>query len=251
MIVVVGIALVTLALSLAQVQVAILRPILATLMVCAVPGYALTEALFLGRQAPTLERVLWSLGLSLAVTGLGSFALYVSPWGIRELPWAVLLSGVTVAASALAVVRRRRNPGVEAPPVRLQMNLRAGLLFAVALLVTALAVREARTAALEQPSVGFTQLWLLPVEQAARPTVRLGIRCMEHEATGYRLRLSVDGQIAQEWGEIALEPNGLWEQTFELPPAQAGAKRLEALLYRLDAPQQVYRRGVVWFGTGG
>ena len=69
---------------------------LALAVVC--PGLALTAALFPGRLLAWPERVLFSLGLSLAAAILGAVLLNGTIWGLTTGVWAALFAGVTLAA---------------------------------------------------------------------------------------------------------------------------------------------------------
>src|SRR5712692_8392038 len=76
-------------------------------LVLVLPGYALTSALFPNRSLGVAERLVFSLSLSLIIVILGGLALNWTPFGLRPGSWAVLLSGITLAAGAVALVRRR------------------------------------------------------------------------------------------------------------------------------------------------
>ena len=77
-------------------------------LVFILPGYALTCALL-----PTVkfgaERFVLSLGLSLAAVIVGGLLLNLTPFGLQTDSWAILLGGITLGASAVAIVRRRRQ----------------------------------------------------------------------------------------------------------------------------------------------
>jgi hypothetical protein len=128
------------------------------------------------------------------------------------------------------------------------LNVREGLLFGLAAAVVIMAVQGARVEALRSESTSFTQLWLLPAQQADPAAVQIGIKSIETVTTRYRLRLEVGGRVLHEWRSIALQPNEQWEETIALPADQRASEKVEALLYRLDAPDVVYRRGVLWPG---
>jgi hypothetical protein len=73
---------------------------------------------------------------------------------------------------------------------------------------------------------------------------------MESTAIEYTLAVNVDGKVVKEWPSIDLEPNGRWEATLVLlQTGHAGAIRVEADLYRADAPTTIYRHVVLWLGT--
>ncbi len=71
---------------------------------------------------------------------------------------------------------------------------------------------------------------------------------MEKEAVQYRLELKVGNSVFTEWSPINLQHGEKWEETVVLPLKQLNAKTVEAILYRLDKPQQEYRRTLLWIG---
>ncbi|MFL5629592.1 MAG: hypothetical protein ACJ788_28805, partial [Ktedonobacteraceae bacterium] len=101
-----------------------------------------------------------------------------------------------------------------------------------------------------QPFPGFTQLWILPTDGANKNAVRLGVNNREWTAMDYNLTVSVDGQIVKVWPSIELKPDEQWEAKLTIPQTQhAGAARVEADLYRGDAPTKRYRHVMLLLGT--
>jgi hypothetical protein len=225
-----------------------LRIIIAVSLVFILPGYALVAAMFPERTLDIPERILLTLGLSIAVAGLGGFMLNWTPWGLRETGLVAVLSVTTIGASCVAFVRRRHQPAGESSKRSVHMMLREGLLFGLACLIGIIAIRGAQIEALRQEQVGFTQLWVLPVKQAEQTAIQLGFKSMESTTIQYKLQLEIDGRVIREWAAIALRPSEQWERTMVLPGTQRAEAKVEAVLYRLDAPENAYRRGVVWLG---
>jgi len=232
----------------------VLIRILTLPLVLVLPGYALTSALFPRRTLGVAEHLVFSLSLSVVIVILGGLLLNWTPFGLRSSSLAVLLAGITLAASAVALVRRR-GQSLPAPGwLRMEnagFTLRQGLLLGLAALIVCGAVAVSIIGAERQSYPGFTQLWILPAGGAnAENAVRLGVSNMESTAMEYRLAVSVDGKVVKEWPSIDLVPNEKWEATLVLPPtASAGVARVEADLYRTDAPTAIYRHVVLWIGT--
>ena len=249
---VIAIALVAAVLALLVPADIVLIRILTLPLVLVLPGYALTSALFPRRALGIPEHLSFSLGLSLAVVILGGLALNWTPFGLRASSWAVLLAGITLGASAVALVRQRRQ-SVSAPEWLRVGNagftLRQALLLGLAAAIVCGAVAVSIIGAERQPHPGFTQLWILPAGGAnAENAVRLGVSNMESSAMEYRLDVNVDGKVVKEWPAIDLEPNKKWEATLVLLPT-GSVTRVEADLYRADAPTTIYRHVVLWLGT--
>jgi hypothetical protein len=226
----------------------LVRVIVALPLVLVLPGLALSAAVFPERSLGTAERVATSLGVSLAVTALGGIALNWTPWGLQSGSWALLLGGVTLTASVLALLRRRRRSFGAAGRLSGRPDIRQSLLLGLALILAAGAVALARHGAAQQDVAGFTQLWILPSEQLDQRTVRLGLRSAEIQDSTYRLRVLVGHRVVREWRSIPLAPGQQWETTTVLPREDTSPRPVVGLLYRLDAPQQVYRSVILWRG---
>lgn len=211
-------------------------------LVLLLPGYALTAALVPGPALGLAERVLCSIGLSLAAAALGGLLLNLAPGGLRDVAWAALLGNLTLVASLVALVRRLRlplAPARVAPP----LSQTQALLFGLSAVLVCGAVLVARDGAVQRPTAGFTQLWMQPSGVPGQERVRLGLANMEPGATHYRLELHAGGDLAAAWPAIVLGPDQRWEEEVALPPALPGVTTpLEAVLYRLDAPDTPYRR---------
>ena len=223
-------------------------------LVFLLPGYALTSALFPNRSLGVAERLVFSLGLSLTIVILGGLVLNWTPIGLRTGSWVLLLGGITLGASAVALPRRR-GQGTPVPGRgrvgNIGLTLRQGLLLGVAALIVCGAVAVSIIGAERQSYAGFTQLWILPAGSAkAENAVSLGVDNMEATAMEYTLTVNLGGKVVKEWTSIDLNPNGKWEATLVLPQTgHAGAVRVEADLYRADAPTAIYRHVVLWLGS--
>jgi hypothetical protein len=156
----------------------------------------------------------------------------------------VLLGNTTLVASLVALARRARHRP-EAAARGAGLTLAQGAQLALAALLVGGALVLARGGATQQRSAGFTQLWALPGGDTSRDSLRLGIRNQEPERIDYRLLVTSGGAIIGAWPRISLEPGGQWQAAITLP----GAADAEATLYRLDAPDTVYRRVVLRRGV--
>jgi uncharacterized membrane protein len=227
--------------------------VLTSSLVLVLPGYALTSALFPRQALGIPERLVFSLGLSLAIVLLGGLVLNLTPFGLRAGSWAVFLTGITLGACAVALVRRRgQDISTSGWLGDIGLTFRQGLLLGLAALIVCGAVAVSIIGAERQPSPGFTQLWILPVGGAAnaKHVVRLGMSNTESKAMEYRLAVNMNGKVVKEWPAIDLSPNEKWEATLVLPQTgHSGTARVEAMLYRTDAPTTIYRHVVLWLGT--
>ena len=223
-------------------------------LVLVLPGYAITSAGFPQPSRAVPECLLLSLGLSLGVVALSGLVLNVTPWGLRTGSWVVLLGSITLIASVIALWRRQRYPlttlGRFSPGFGPRLAIRRGILIGLAMLVAAGAIGVARMGASRQDTKEFTQLWLLPAGESNQDTARLGVRNVESAALGYRLQLTVAGDVYREWLLPELQPGESWETLVIVPRSAAWPGRpVEGLLYRTDAPETIYRRVVLWPNT--
>jgi Protein of unknown function (DUF1616) len=93
--------------ALVLLSVPVLSVVAGLALAFVLPGYALTLALFTGRQLARLERIVLTPALSLAVLVIGGLLLYVARIQLTMPAWALLAGGVTVAAAAVTYVRVR------------------------------------------------------------------------------------------------------------------------------------------------
>jgi Protein of unknown function (DUF1616) len=221
-----------------------LRVAVGLVLVLVLPGAALTAALFPPRSLGWARRILFSLGLSLAVIALGGLLLNLTPFGLQGLTWLAFIGGVTLGAAASVLWKGRGHLShlTFQPTVLMgRVSAREAALFGVASLVILLAVGVARMPAPEQGLQGYSTLYLVPANDGQPNDVALGVRSDEFAPTLYNLQLKLNGRVVQTWDGLALQPGESWDTVLKLPSGQAGTGRVEASLYRLDAPNVAYR----------
>ncbi len=230
----------------------ILLSVVGILFVLVLPGAALTAALFPPGTLSIEKRILVTLVLSLAATALGGLLLNLSPLGLNFATWSIYLFTVTIAGALVAALRGLVRPASHVSAPRFHLSpLNAGLFgLAGAVILIALAV-AARPAPL-QGLQGYSTLYLLPAANGNSNGYRLGITSQELTTVQFDIQLKLNGQVIHEWPNVTLTPGQEWSSAVELAASQKGAGRLEAVLYRLDVPGQVYREvQIVRTGTGG
>jgi uncharacterized membrane protein len=222
--------------------------VLGLLLVLVLPGFAFTAALF-PRRAPTLrstERVVFTFGLSLAITALSGFLLNWTSTGLRAESWYVVLSGVTLVGWIGALLRDKSLFEVVLSKPRIGRSFVQALLpVAVAAGLIIISLGLARAGALRQRITDFTQLWMLPQIEPQGTVVRLGIRNLELGDSTYTVRLSVGSRVIRQWTEIKLIPEQIWETSILLPTDIDG-NAAEALLFRDGNMQSPYRKVMLW-----
>lgn len=215
----------------------VLPVMFASPLVLFLPGYALVEALR-PPQLDLVQRLVTSIGASLAVVILIGIALNWLPGGIDRASELSSLSGITVLGVAVAWARRRRlrhaKPAGRVGQIRLGVT--PGLLLAclAAIALAASGLWIARRAALHQQRIDSpTQLWLLPDSSGTR-SVRVGVKNADGGGVTYRLRVTDGSAIVKEWRSIVLPAGASWTASVKLP-ADSVHDRVEATLYRLGS----------------
>ncbi len=225
-----------------------LRTLIILPFLLVLPGYALTAALF-PNQIGLAERLLLTLALSISVTVVSGLLLNLTAWGLQGTTWIVWLGGITIAACMLALARRQRylTPNLAVNPGASAAWLPSAAATAIALVICGFALVLVRDGATQQ-STAFTQFWLMP-DESSPPGIEVGIRNMETESMRYKVQLLVNNQVVKEWPTITLNNGEQWVDNLVLPPEWAHASSVDAVLYRLDKPDQVYRH--VWLQHNG
>lgn len=211
--------------------------LLSLFLVFVLPGYALVKVLFPGNNLEFAERVVLTLGLSLAIAALGGLVLYWLPWKLQTRSWTIFLGSITFFASIIALLRHQHLK--EPPPsfikVNVSLTFNDGLLFVLAAVGVAIAFILAYRGEVIQNSSDFTQLWIIPDEEAAS-SVLIGINNQAAEVVQYRLLIKVNGKVVEEIPLIDLKSEETWVDSFTFPE---GTDSVTAQLYRLYEPLDV------------
>jgi hypothetical protein len=206
------------------------------------PGYAIAAAAFARGRIQRSHFLVFSVGLSLAVLALGALILNYLPGGIRAGWWALLLFLVVLGACRGAALRRPRRAGPPltwAPP---RINgvqtalLTGGALAVLAAVVLAFVPLSATNA------IGYTEIWIQPLEASDGPGVRIGVGSGERDDSAYRLVVEFGNGEGEAIRRLALAPGE--KQVLELQPPDAtpaaalGASTpVTATLFKEDSPE--------------
>jgi hypothetical protein len=214
------------------------------------PGYAITAALLPPRSLGNAQRLLFSLGISVAVTALAGLVLNLTPWGLQTSTWAIMLAVIVWLASGIAWLQRRRDSTITAVLIERRFKLRFSdvLLVGLAVLVTGTAIGLTRLPVAPNGVAGYTLLWMIPANTGNSNDFRLGLNSAEFSETRYRLQVSVGDQMVKEWPELSLKSGESWETAIKLQSDQVGAGSIVANLYKLDDPTTIYRHVKLWRG---
>ena len=226
-------------------------------------GYALTQTLFrrrvpeqtqessrdlirrpdlvLGHPVGGADQILLSFGLSMAIDVLVGFGLNILPIGLQALSWVLSLGLITTVCAVLAMFLRRKDlPRIGKTP-HIRITFQDCLLLGLAVLVVTSAVWLAMLRPL-QPQPSFTQFWMLPANQDSKACqVSIGAQSFESTSVTYQVLLRVNHTQTNAWPSVILTPQQKWVQSVAVTPNSAGSLYIEALLYRTDKADTVYR----------
>lgn len=216
------------------------RVLFAIALVTILPGYALTTAIFINTPLGILEKFAFSCGFSLGMVSLGGILLNFTPWGIQSVSWVILLGGISLVASVVAIVRMQRAKEIDLSVAQIPLRVNQIVLMALAVVIFGGVYLFARYGATSQSLPFTTRIWILWTDDL-HTEATLGIQNQEGVPMQYKLQLStLQGQI-QEWSLIALEPGATWEVHYNVPNNVAESDVFKATLYRLDEPGAIYR----------
>jgi hypothetical protein len=217
--------------------------VLAALLMLFLPGYALRATLFPKRMLDSGEQLLISLACSVIVTILTGMAIYLIGWVMDASTWAASLAVITLAACAVALLRRRSPSEEAAAPSALRLRWGQAVLVLLAVALALGALNLAGTPLNNPANIqGYTILWVLPVVKNAPQYVHLGVISNQFSVTDYRVQLILNKKVVSEWADIRMAPGQRWDAVYTVPASTTGNSQVSALLYRLDQPQSVYRQ---------
>lgn len=246
---------------------------LSLLLVLVAPGYVAAAALFPADTLQRVERLVASLGLSLAIAILGGIALNLTPWGLQTSAWAYLLACVTVCMGGVAFARRhsytRRDAAKQSanlrrfglPPLPSAAQTRRSghlttpqiLMLCAALLITVGAVAIAANGQQQANAVEdatATQLWIQPVTQSDISTIQIGMTNRLPGVTPFQLILTSQGVTVHRWN-LTLHADATWQTTVVLSRAELAARSIQAALFRASDLRTPYRQVTLSLSSAG
>jgi uncharacterized membrane protein len=263
--------------SVPALSVTIARPIIGTIAVLFVPGYAFTAALFPQKAAlGNGVRLALSFGVSLVIVPLLEIALNFTRWGIRLGPTLVVLVVFTLACVAVASVRRHQLPleqrfavnwpvwhHSEDPEVTPLAGSTFDRMLSIALVIAIIASVAVASYALvvPKPSEHFTEFYLLGANgtlgnyttdfKAGVPSP-ITVSVVNHEARDVTYTLVVSANNSTQRGtvyseQVAIPDGQQWEKQINLVLNQPGNNvKLDFALYAGPQAAEPYRDTHLW-----
>ncbi len=265
-----------------------LRITLGLILVLLLPGYTLVAALFpSGKKLDWIERLVLSVGLSIAVVSLLGLVLNFSPWGIRPVSVIITLTAFIGGAGFLAYARRMRLPAWQRTELTIEVvrpawsqyaaldkALTVGLVLVLVLAGGALAY----VLTVPRPAERFTDFYLLgpdgkaggyPTNLTAGSSGTVIVGVVNHEglpadytlvvtleeynvtvnSTGTQVRTLVSSSLVNRY-IVPLQDGVKAESNLTFPVPKAGLFRLELQLY-LGGATSAYRELHLWLRVRG
>jgi hypothetical protein len=222
-----------------------LRAPAALSLVLALPGYALTAAIFPPAQLRAAERVLLSIAISVAATIAAALLLAALGVALTTAPWMALLAAFALAAAASAGARGHAQV-LARPSIGVRGREIGALASAVVLLGSAAALGLTPLGA-PQGTQGTTSLWICSKSNRCdlpAGTVEVGVISDQLHAASYTVQVSVAGRPDVRFGPITLAPGGAWSRVVASGP---GKPVVRALLRTTANPSGVYRNVILQY----
>jgi uncharacterized membrane protein len=239
------VAILTPALILLDINVQILRPILAVMLVLLL-GHTVLTVWSRGLVLHQAVRIMLSIMLGLTVAALAGLVLNYTGWGLTPKSWVVVLSAITIIHAVIAFFQRQRLVEQVEPTHRLVFNFGQGVLLLLAVLVAGTSIMIAQIGSLNQPRSTFTQFWMTADPSNNSTATFLGIRNEEAQPVTYNLVVTQGSEILQNYTNLQLNSGETWQRSVDFSVVSSKASPIEAVLYRADQPDVPYRSVKLW-----
>ncbi|MBI1280688.1 MAG: DUF1616 domain-containing protein [Anaerolineaceae bacterium] len=233
------------ALILLKLDILILRPALAIMLVL-LTGHTVLTVWANGLVLHQAVRMLLAIMLGLTITALVGLVLNYTPWGLTPQSWVLALSFVVIVHVIIAFIQRWRLVEAPQPMQRFAFNFGQGVMLILAALVVGISIMVAQIGSLNQPRPGFTQLWMTGDPSQTSSATFLGIRNEEAEPVTYNLVVTQGNEVLQDYQDIQLMAGETWQRSVDLSSLTDKTMPIEAVLYRSNKPDAPYRSVKLW-----
>jgi uncharacterized membrane protein len=236
-------ALIAVAFLLASSNVT-LKTVAAVPLVMYLPGSSVIRAARMDWHHD-LRGIALAVGLSMAIAVLGGLVIELLN-ALSLNGWAVLLGSVVLLASVVSSVRSRQ-PTMPVTPNAKKLTSVQWTMYGTAALVMLASVGLARVGAVNHHEYAFTEFWMVPKGAVGGNIITVGVSNSEKAKTTYDVVLFADDATVARMPSVTLLPGESWSEDVFLNGQLARAARVQAWLFRSDAPHDVYRK--VWLSN--
>src|SRR4051812_45670308 len=227
----IGLSVILLLAVLATDNVAV-RAVLSTPLVFFLTGHVVLRAVR-PLNTGTLENIVYSVGLSIAVCVLGGFLLNKLSL-LTSVGWASYLLVVNIVASIVALRHPYEKFAMPTLP-RVRVWQIASIGAAVAITIGAFALANSNIESFKE--FDYTELWLVPTAKPGK--LLIGINNVEQEPAEYDLIITAGKTMIASWPSIQLNPGDKpWVKEVVVG---SNEEKAEAILYR-SSDHALYRR---------
>jgi uncharacterized membrane protein len=233
------------------------------------PGYSLVSALWVKQsELEPLERVGFSLGLSLAIVPLVGLGLNYTPGGITLASVVLSLYLIIILLNVIALFRRRMLSPEERFAVKTEfvlskvdsMTSTDTIVIVVVIIAIVIGVGLLSFIAMNPPSEQYSEIFILdsngttenyPTELDVNESASLIVNVVNHEQedTDYQVVITLEsqdnGNVTLEDLEFSLENKEEWEYVLTFSANQSGLYRLNIELFRGN-DEEVYATNHLW-----
>jgi len=244
-----------------------LRVVIGLPVIIFFPGYTLFTALLPGRgRLDSIERVVFSFGLSLAIVPVIGLLLNYSPWGIHLYPIMISLFGFIFSMSTIGWYRERQLSEEERISLNIKMKFpqlirlwssqnTTNKIFSGLLVVLIFGSLGVMGYIISLPKYGtkYTEFYFpekitgpQTIIEGQPSTVFLEIVNHEKATETYRLEITIDGGKIQEIDNVNLSDEAKWEQNVAFTPTQTGTNQKIAFLLYQGNGTSIYGQLTLW-----
>jgi uncharacterized membrane protein len=245
-----------------------LRIIISLIAILFVPGYTLLTALFPKRGAMSIsERLVLSLGLSLAVVPLVSLVMHFTPWGLSIYSVLLATAAFVLITAAIAWYRDSRLPAGERltfsirgawPKWRELGNIERTLSITFYLILLILAGVVTYTAVTPNTGESYTEFYILDttgttehypetVAYGDPVSIMAGVTNREATTTGYSIEIKINGMPVSTQKIDQLVQGQKWQnEIFFIPREKGKEQKVELWLYK-ESETQPYNKDPLFF----
>lgn len=227
-----------------------LQIVFGLLLVLVLPGYVLIEAVLPTRAFDLIERSALSAGLSIAITALSSIFLNLTPWGLQRGSWTVLLDGIVILLSIVALVRQgEATAPVDVSARTWPFSVAGGAAVGVGVLMAAGALGGAARGAERISSPKPLEMWVVSSGHN-RPVLDIGVRTFQSSAQTFGIVGWRGCSLMRRWGPFTVRSARTWHGTLNVRISRPFAQPVQLFLYRPTSPWAPVRRITWWPSTG-
>jgi uncharacterized membrane protein len=253
----------------------IIRSLLGLSLIVFLSGYVLIALLFPRKNdLAILERLVFTVILSIAITVLTGLVLNYTPWGINIGSLLFSIAGITVFLCAAAFWRRKQIPNEDhlrydiggffnKMKTGFSQETKIGKYLSIILAISIILALSSTAYVIAKPKINdsYTQFYILGSDgkinnypnsliSGQEGNLIIGVVNHENKQTSYRL-LVTSNDVIQMNEVLTLDDKQKMEIPFNFTAGDPGTRKIEFLLYKLPDNDNAYRHLHIWINITG